>query len=993
MFQTQPCPDMEYAEYSVVKEIDINRYDKTTGEEIAKWMTAMMSTSGGLVVLYCNRAESDKKRDLWLMNLKDHVTTKWIPNSAYRSLIRYKYLKIMDQLRIYLFVCKSSHMITFKYNAYGRHATGIEPVTDRDEVQKILTVGHGTAHIACTSQLQRVLGKRNSFDFNEKIPTEHCESQSIEFKHFYGDDIETKEMVFAASNLKSRLDRDKELLNNVSAFANTDGGSLILGVKESGKHPVVRGFETTDNQRQEEKELTRYLERSLNECIWSGNSHNQPVRKIDWDVFYHSVIHPGGKLNKIVEIRVAKHRGGMFLKPPTCYTLNDSGDLVTLPTFGEWLGHFCPRPASGRKEEKRNQLEAHMKGPAEFPSKGKGDSSHIPKSVQSNRANNNNLPESQDAQSMKSGDFKLQKTFEGDEIQIKVHELNLLDCCTEKMASYLKTSRGQKVWYPSVKATHTKNSDSFQYESLVEYINKKDWHGIAAAIHTESESGFSGPYTNTGLVSCVLILSTNSHPKLIYCLDAEPQDQTMQEPHHDHQHIVRYALHHARKLKKKFFALAVNRPHQSDPFHFEVEVLNVAGPITQLWDSEREHSQPVSYPHVEHHSEFAIACNGLSDLLLKTRCTVKDRHGDVLIDHLTEEQARILLDRKERVLVVTGRSGTGKTVIALHMVHDATIARGYTANEVLYICSNEGLRAFVNFQAECHVMVLKATGCLSSQQRDLLIKNARVIVVDDIHTISLSEDWKTNPDDLYHLLFTHAAKRKAEVAIFFDHEQDYQSSLPENFHTELRDLAERIATGSDGRMTTQDIKLYTLNENIRNSRKINRFMQANQTQAKVEGSRVCLNEREGDGVIYDFIGSNLEENVFYLDAKFRELVQQYKAQSIVVLCDHKQQMESVKTIMKEKFHWQLQSEKTFPAQGIVISMLDDFSGLEGEVVLFLMPSTFGAENRGKWKYINCVSSRAKQKLEFLLPWNEERDPVRLQKTKMFLELFQTVSVF
>ncbi len=82
--------------------------------------------------------------------------------------------------------------------------------------------------------------------------------------------------------------------------------------------------------------------------------------------------------------------------------------------------------------------------------------------------------------------------------------------------------------------------------------------------------------------------------------------------------------------------------------------------------------------------------------------------------------------------------------------------------------------------------------------------------------------------------------------------------------------------------------------------------------------------------------------------------------------------------------------KTFPAHGIVMSTLDDFGGLEGEVILFLLPPNFGVEDRGNWKYINSVSSRAKQKLEFLLPWDPEVDSVRLRKTKMFLELFQMV---
>ncbi len=467
--------------------------------------------------------------------------------------------------------------------------------------------------------------------------------------------------------------------------------------------------------------------------------------------------------------------------------------------------------------------------------------------------------------------------------------------------------------------------------------------------------------------------------------------QAHHQPHHQNDY-VRCALHHARELKKKFLGLAVNKEYQSVPCHFEVEVLTVDAPgtITQLWDSEGNNSQPVSYPRVEHHAEYTIACNGLAEELLKRRCTMKDRHGDVLIEHLTEEQTRILLDRKEHVLVVTGGSGTGKTIIALNLIHDAR-ARGYRQKEVLYICSSDGLKAFVSSQADCEVWVLRATNSLSKQQRDLLKETIKVIIVDDVHAISLSVDWKENAHDLYYLLFTNSVQHEAEVAIFFDPDQHFQSRLPENFHTELRDLAEHITTRSHGRMATQDIKLHTLKENIRNSRKINRFMQANQTQAKVEGSRVCLNEREGDGVFYDFIGNNLEEHASYLNIKMRGLVRQYEEKSIVVLCDDALQMTNLEAILRETFSWNVQSEKTFPVQSIVIAMLDDFGGLEADVVLFLLPTTFVADSRGNWKYINCVSSRAKQKPEFLLPWDPETDPSRLLKLKMFLELFQMVS--
>ncbi len=838
------------------------------------FMTALMNTSGGLGVLYCNRAESDKKRDLWLMNLKDHVTSKWVPNSTYRSLIRYKYTKIGNQLRIYLFVCKSSHMITFKYNVYGRHATGIESVTDREEVQRILDASQRTSLTLCSSQLQKVLGTRESFGMNEEIPTEYCESQNIEFKHYYDNETETKELTFVASKLKSRLDRDNELLTNISAFANTDGGSLILGVKESMKHPVVRGFETTHNQDQEERELTGYIAVSLNGCIWAGNGDNQSaVRGTDWDLFYHDVYQPDGNMKKVIEITVTRHSGGMFLKPPTYVFVNDSGDLTHFATFQEWNEKFCASSVSPTKESKCNQLQAHMKASVELkdPTVTREHSNRR----LSGTVKKDDFPTTQAAQ---REDVKLQKSFEGDDIEITVHDLNLLDCCTGRMAKYLDAHQGQRVWYPCVQPPQMKTWNGIQYQNIIEHISKKEWHGIATVIPTESEPGNDSYDSEVKVcMGCyVLIVSTNAHPKLICCFDVELSEDTMQSEKQDSNHLVRYALHHARILKKKFLALAINRPYQSVPFHFEVQVLlvHMTGAVTEIWDSEGQHSQPVPYPCAKCGAEFALSCNGLAHELLKDRYSVKDRHGKVLIEHLTEEQARLLMDRKERILVVNGRSGTGKTVIALNLVHDAK-SRGYTANEILYICSSDGLKAFVTSQTDCEVWTLKATTSLSQQQRQWLTKTAKTIIVDDIHAISLSEDWKENPDDLYNLLFTHAAQSKAEVAIFFDPDQDFHSCLPESFHLALRDLAEHIATESNGLMATQDIKLHTMHENIRNSRKINRFMQASQKQAKVEGTCVCLNETEGDNVIFDFIGNSLEDNASYLDAKLRGLVQEY----------------------------------------------------------------------------------------------------------------------
>ncbi len=40
-------------------------------------------------------------------------------------------------------------------------------------------------------------------------------------------------------------------MNYLSAFANCDGGSIVLGVEECGKELVVKGFEVKENQHEQ----------------------------------------------------------------------------------------------------------------------------------------------------------------------------------------------------------------------------------------------------------------------------------------------------------------------------------------------------------------------------------------------------------------------------------------------------------------------------------------------------------------------------------------------------------------------------------------------------------------------------------------------------------------------------------------------------------------------------------------------------------------------
>ncbi len=55
----------------------------------------------------------------------------------------------------------------------------------------------------------------------------------------------------------------------------------------------------------------------------------------------------------------------------------------------------------------------------------------------------------------------------------------------------------------------------------------------------------------------------------------------------------------------------------------------------------------MAYPtSVDNEIQYDIACNGLAEGLLKRRSAVKDRYGEILVEHLTATQARILFETK-----------------------------------------------------------------------------------------------------------------------------------------------------------------------------------------------------------------------------------------------------------------------------------------------------------------------------------------------------------
>ena len=972
IFQEEPTPEKEFAEYTFKHNINITSHRGIMAQQelivqIAQQMTALMNTSGGLILLYdCfnDRKEeySDEDRDKWLRTFQEKLWLKWIPKSLFSSLVRYKYRFVNNEIRIYIFVCRSQSLSTLEFNACDRRGISVWRIYGNEPaaIEKILTNSDSSPP---ESQIKLIVKEKGWLDFGMEIRAKDYESGTMEFKHGYTD--RTRKQGLTEFNLDILKVKMQRYIDCLCAFANTQGGSLVVGVEEGGKLPVVRGFPIRHTQEEEEWKVTCYLADKLRECIWHGDPAYKPVQGKDWDVYYHKVL-GDVKERRMIEVCISKHSGSMFLRTPVFYDVPDNweGEISKREDFNLWKKRFLDTRAIPElhEQEGRAVQEQPVTVTEEVSAEVK-----TPKSFNES-----------------------QSEYKSD---IEVHAIRTHDCLTEDMSERLKTFKGT-IWYPCIEIVRERLPRDACSDNLISFLEKKQWKGLVSVIEIERKCGTTnlpGGYTE---MCHMLGISKKEAPLLICCFTSKDRREINKQ---DLENMVTYALDSGRVLKRGFAMSTANQQY-SCMFHFDIEVLLVSAEegVTpeSVWNSDAV--QPVLYPKGNQKEQYTVACNGLSEYLLRRVDFVHSRYGDIRTAHLTTGQAKIV-NRRPKLLIMNGRSGTGKTAIALDLARKALAAEALTAEEamkmgikererqpqhVLYICSNKGMKSFVKYllsrkyhdgeDGECeslphfYVIVLKSTDDFSPHMDKLY--TAGLIIMDDVHAIQLAEDWETNPWDLYRMVFAFAAWHRTRVAIFFDPEQDYKKHLPEHFDGKLRRLAEMLPHSD----LIHKIEICTLTERIRSRQIINSFLQANQKQAKIDRKTRCLNERQGDDAILDYIGSNEEESANILNAKLRGFEGKYEARSVAILCDDNEQMDRIKEILEVKFKRRFQEDNKHPIEHTVMCSIEDFGGQEAEVILFILPRRFTTKNiKENWKYVHQISSRAIERLEFLLPLKSE----------------------
>ncbi len=967
-------PEKEFAEYIFKKKIRLDNSSKGTEEtarEIAKWISAMMNGSGGLILLYCKIPYSDKIRDKWI-NGFNTLLKNWIPESDLALLVRYQNVDKDGQLRIYMFVTQSPFLVTYNFCAFRRHRASVVPITDLHAVQKMLKEStHSSANAGeCSSQMANILTEGDTFKLNVIIPLEFRESETMEFKHFYRCENSKRKQELPSFDVEILKNRLGEHSKNFSAFANTHGGSLVFGVEERGKYPTVRGFPVTQNQEADEDRITQYLAERLGKCTWHSDTEYKPVKGQDWDVFYHKVLEEDGRERRMIEVRIMKHHGGMFMQPPVYYVLDGNGDLEEKKNYTEWKMNLQSNTSDMGNRDNLRSLEKHVDR-AEPEIDEQEDQNSVASDEQLTE------PTAAAAKSEQSKSFK--ESVSEHKSGITVLVLKLHDCCKVEMAEHIQTYTGDSFEY-----TREQLPDVVWSKKLMTFLQAKVGNGVVGVLqiaksHNTTDERCLLPSGNTML--CHVVAIREDEPPLLMCCIHNDSDWEITKQNTEM--LADYALNSGCSLKRQFLMSTAKKQHQSCLFHFDVEVLLVPieGDVRTVWNSKNE--QSVNYPNTNTKVQNTIACTGLASELLKITASLKNRYGQVLIDHLTVAQAKVLHGKPERVLLVNGKSGTGKTVIALHLMLKAK-EKGSVKEDVIYVCSNEGLKAFVESSpVQCQTLVMKITNSLTPAEKNML-KKAKLLIVDDAQAIELDKQWETNRNDLYWMLFTHAGRPDTRVTVLFDAEQDYMENLPPDFATRLRSLAEKT-------LRPDEIKIPApLTERIRNGQEIIRFMQTVQNQAKTTEKLECLSERPGDDVIYEYIGRNIGVSGRKMNDKINDLLKRYEARSIAILGDDTDQVNEMKNFLTEYFNKEFQEDNKYPIEHIVMCNLNDFGGLEADVVLFLLPRNFGTgEKNVHWKYLNVISSRARERLEFPLAWDPGSDRREGRLTDL-LELFKTV---
>ncbi len=968
-------------------------------EQMAVVISAMMNTSGGVLEIQIDTgyqrpgSSCETKTKEFGSHLLSMITTqeRWISKHLVSS-----YLKQCVQeksSKILFFVNKANYVVTHCTNAYILDSGDVKLITDNDVICRLLRECSCKGEDRCTHhkdrppELQSVLTDINQLNIDALLPHEWS-TQYLICRYYKLNGRPLAEVLYTQS-----VSNDiKEL---VSALANTDGGSILVGVTCTHT-PVVKGYALGDISIQQ---LSQCFSHVINGqggndiAIWS----TEKLAHEHWKLFLHPVSGSGDYGERhVIEIRVRKCPGGMFLSMPLCYEASHSGDIVLLKTFEEWKEKMLLiyKPESGEANEK---LEDHFSENVEGPD--------LPSDVELQGKQISKMS----GTTVKNKEPRISHVFQwwlahnGD---VASESLSFDHCCARELAGDAIDIEKPFMFCPSVQTVMEQYKNAADIHSALIEIEQKYREDNGTGVIIENMAD----YLPGGLLDIVpnhhvfdiIVLKTNCRPSVITVLS---KDSVKAAAEHYNRTLV--------CLLKRFCLLTYRHLCDSTTYLcFQCQLYFVGRGFDSV-------AEKVNYPQEYLRPTMGtldIVRYSLADILLHIE-PLRDRFGDIMVRHLSAIQAKLLWEKKTKVTVIEGKAGSGKSVLALESMRRIKQTKN-GQSKIAFLCPGRGLAAYIKYQTEmigiCVDIKTLQPETMQEMSEEYFSQYSDVFI-DDAHAIPLKGE--PNWHEMYKALFASLQEPNSHACILLDPDmQDYRGCIPMNFSKEIQTMARKYPF-----IRRQDVKTKTLGKILRNSTRICKFIGVNLLN-EVDELRNIRNLPE-DGVYLYITDDMVKRKELFLrqgDEKYGENAKKerdhneeeepedegecedrkenashgnscgagatVKKETLVsrlgdLLKGNRYQERHItivtectddKTWLQEILRctkYPIQDATTFPVKHIVVDTLENFEGLESPVILFIVPRSWGTGYVGSLKYRLCISTRAISRLEFLVPWD------------------------
>ena len=295
--------------------------DKSIQDNIVKKTCALLNSGGGVLRMTISDYETLQSDTFWKLldefwKTLEQKLTSLVEPVTYSDV--FHRLSIGSE-EVLLFVNAPQHLCTIHYHLYFAGDAGVHEASFQKVVDLLQKSGnHHRKASNFDISLKELPRLPEIFSFKENCGFH--ESQQIQLKHFFG-----QEQI-----LRNHGQRDK-VQKHISAFANTNGGHVLLGIDNSG---IVHGVDLKKNN---QGEIVERVESMIEDMKFPIT----PRREVHWDLEFIQV--SGCETTQdlaVVVIKVAgmKTFGGVYQKSPKSYELQHGEEQAI--GFDRWKERF-----------------------------------------------------------------------------------------------------------------------------------------------------------------------------------------------------------------------------------------------------------------------------------------------------------------------------------------------------------------------------------------------------------------------------------------------------------------------------------------------------------------------------------------------------------------------------------------------------------------------------------------------------------------------------